>query len=196
MIEKSPIFPKIILDTKGEDKFDRFLTGDNIEVVKLKEFRKLQYAKLPEYTVIRPSRFELAESDLLDLYPDKIYTMGKPCFFFVDELYQLHHNGRAGAGLLGVLTRGRSKGITFLGGCQRPTWISRFCLTESQKFYIYRLLDTRDRKNLAEIIFGFGRVKPAEKFHFHFYDANTGESRYYAPFEYVDHQPKNKRVII
>jgi len=196
MIEHSPITPKIILDTKGEDKFDRFLTGDNLEITNIREYRKLKYNKLPEYTILRPNRFELHDSVFLDLYADKTYLFGNRLLFFADEIYQLHNNGRAGPGLLGILTRGRSKEITFLGGCQRPTWITRFCLTETQKFYIYRLMDSRDRKNLGEVIYGFSRLSPAAKYHFYYHDANTGDTIYYSPFDYHDTPIRKMRKIL
>lgn len=65
--------------------------------------------------------------------------------------------GRAGSGLIALLTRGRSKGISVLMSTQRPAWLSRFCFTEAQKYYIYRLTDRRDSKVLGEYIRVFSK---------------------------------------
>jgi hypothetical protein len=187
MIDKSPIYPKILIDTKGEPKFDRFLDGKNIHVESFGEFAKLRPKTMPDYVVIRPNPMELLEPGIIDGYLARVYNHGRPCLLYVDELYQVHGStGRAGVGLKGVLTRGRSKGITCLMGAQRPSWIARECLTESQKFYIYRILDKRDRKSLSEIIPNFDRMTPAEKYHFYAYDAGEDSPKYYKPFEYQD----------
>ena len=69
-----------------------------------------------------------------------------------DELYTLHQNGRAGDGLTGWLTRGRELKQSFLGLTQRPAWVSKFILSESDYIGEMSLTLEADRKTMRDII--------------------------------------------
>jgi hypothetical protein len=76
-----------------------------------------------------------------------------------------------------------------LQSTQRPSWICRFCFTESQKFYIHGLIDERDRKTLDSMIPSFSRYPIPPKFHFyHFEVGEHTEPQLYkpVPFEKLD----------
>jgi hypothetical protein len=62
----------------------------------------------------------------------------------------LHHQGQAGVGLTSWLTRGRSRRQSFLGGTQRPAWVSRFVFSESDYLSIFSLNLKEDRKRMYE----------------------------------------------
>jgi hypothetical protein len=68
----------------------------------------------------------------------------------VDELYTLHTNGRAGEGLLGLLTRGRELKQSFIGLTQRPAFVSKFVFSESDYIGGMSLALTEDRKRMYE----------------------------------------------
>lgn len=83
----------------------------------------------------------------------------KPIGVFVDELMYLHKgSGRAGPGLMSLLTRGRSRKQSFIGCSQRPAFISNFCYSESEYFGIYNLKLDDDWKKVIAFT-GFPAVK-------------------------------------
>jgi hypothetical protein len=88
---------------------------------------------------------------------------------FLDELLQFHKNCRAGKGLVGLLTRGRSRGITTLMATQRPAWISLFSLSEAQKYYSFFLVHEDDKKRIAKVIRGFDKLPDPPNHGFYFY---------------------------
>lgn len=193
MLRASPLAPVIVLDTKvdvddsGRPIFDGIARdGESIDVIEdrwsLKRFKK----SMPDYLVIRPDVSEANDPESLDGYLMDIYTRKKPALVYLDETYQFHHGGRAGPGLVGLLTRGRALGISTLMGAQRPSWISRFCLTEAKKFYIYRLGDRRDRKTLAEVIPEFDSLPIANDYKFWYYDTRMSGAQLFKPFPLVE----------
>lgn len=185
-MQHSPQNTVIVLDTKGEPAFntlplgaethDFYDSGDEFA-------RALKGRELPNYMIVRPSPDEMAEPLEMDNILRKIEVARKPCLVYVDEAYQWHVSGRAGAGLTGILTRGRSMGISTLIATQRPSWISRFCFSEAQKFFIYKLSDKRDRKTISEHIPDFSADISIPKFKFWYYN-NVGDmhtAQFYAP---------------
>jgi hypothetical protein len=99
----------------------------------------------------------------------------------VDELYYLSSNGRAGPGLTGWLTRGRSRGQSFLGNTQRPAWVSRFVFSESDYLCSLALNLRDDRKRMVEFT---GHEKMREKLpprYWRWYDVENDELTTYGP---------------
>ena len=169
-MENSPI---VIYDTKIEPKFEKLVASkvvenmdDCIEACESGEF---------DYVIVRPELEVLHDAEYLDgmLYEHYMRLHGVPAY--IDEIYTFHINGRAGQGLVALLTRGRSKGITTIMSTQRPAWISRFCITESGKFYILRLIDAKDRKRFDDVIEDFSDLTPPAKFQFYYIDIGESE---------------------
>lgn len=174
-LHHAPVFPVIMFDTKIEDNLFKAKQGDdNLEVVNsFEEFYKLSKLpkkEMPEYILVRPETHELLDIDLLDKYLQLVYHAFGSCYIYLDETYNWHNNGKCGAGLLGLLTRGRSKGKTLLMASQRPSWISRFCFTESEKFYLHQLLDLRDRKTLDSVVPDFSTLPKPPEYHFYHFE--------------------------
>lgn len=185
-LQRSPAPLVIVLDTKGEPAFNTLpLPGESHGFYNSGDdfLSELKSKNLPNYMIMRPEPAEMADPLELDNLLQSIYARGKDCLVYVDEAYQWHVNGRAGAGLTGLLTRGRSKGISVLLATQRPAWISRFCFTEAQKFYIYRVTDRRDIKTIGEHIPAFNIKDLAPKYNFWYYDsaADMESAVLYAP---------------
>lgn len=160
----------IALDTKHEPLFEHIANGDDKTVVVHSRDEMLDAYKQKtgaEYIIVRPPAAELSDPELLDAYLQDIYESCRDVLTFVDELYMFHQGSRAFPGLIGLLTRGRARALTTLMATQRPAWVSRFALTESQRFYIFRLSDRRDWKTLASIgPFEEWETKPIPKFHY------------------------------
>ena len=187
----------IVLDTKGEPAFntlaldgetqDFYYSGDEF-------IKQLKSREWPNYMIVRPSPEEIAEPLEMDRILMAIYNAGRECLTYIDEAYQWHVNGRAGAGLVGLLTRGRSKGMSTLISTQRPAWISRFCFSEAEKFYIYRLLDNRDTKTISEYIPLDKTEKPLPRYHFWYYDNLDDDCRECLLYRPVPKPMKSERV--
>jgi hypothetical protein len=151
-----------------------------------------RYAKQPvkdqaDYIIVRPTIVESQDFDALSDYATLVYNQFGKCFIYFDELYNWHNQNRPTNGMIGLYTRGRSKGKTVLGATQRPSWISRFCLTECQKFYIHDLIDKKDKQRLADIIPDYMESKPLKKYHFHFYETGEPGVITFSPVEIVKH---------
>ena len=180
------VTPIVIFDTKGEPEFDKIaLHDETIEFYDdMHSFAKEWKAKKrqPTYSIVRPSAVEVSEPFEMDAYLHDILNKKRSCFLYFDELYQWHNNSRAGPGLTGLLTRGRSAGITVLMGSQRPAWLSRFALTESQKFYIYKLSHKDDHRRLGDVIPDFEDAeKIAKKFEWVYYNSSNDSLSRFSP---------------
>lgn len=68
---------------------------------------------------------------------------------YIDELYGVTSNGRMGKWLRALYTRGREFNIGVWAATQRPVWIPREALTESEWFFVFRLQAEDDRRRMA-----------------------------------------------
>lgn len=180
-LRETEIYPKIIFDTKIDDNFykaahagERIVTVENFE--EFLKWAKTPRKDLPEILLVRPDVNEVNNVHALDKYSQLAYDAFGKCFVYFDELYNWHEQSRAGAGLIGLLTRGRSKGKTLLMGSQRPSWVSRFCITEAEKFFIYKLNDLRDRKVFDNIIENFSDLSPPPNYQFYFWESGSDDA--------------------
>ena len=129
--------------------------------------------------VATPRTFEPDELDrvLLELCESRM-----PLSVLIDELLYFHGpNGRAGPGLMGLLTRGRSRGQGFIGCSQRPAAISQFCYSECDYFAVYRLTLPQDWSKLIAVT-----AKPAIRqrrppFFWGWYDVRADRLGEYGP---------------
>lgn len=102
---------------------------------------------------------------------------------FLDELYPFHRGTQAGPGLIALLTRGRSRGITTVMGSQRPKWVSRFCMSESEHYWMYRLADRDDRRRMGEVVPNLPDENPP-KYHFRYYHQSLEKPLLFRPLPY------------
>jgi hypothetical protein len=193
-LRNSPVFPVIVFDTKIEDAFFGLPQGDeSLDLVEslheLKEYAKQPSKHWADYILVRPNVDEVLDFGILDEYCRTVYNKFGACTIYFDEMYNWHNRGIPTNSFVGLLTRGRSKGKTVLQATQRPGWLSRFCFTESQKFYIHNLIDSRDRQTLDSMIPDFSKYPIPPKYHFyHFAVGEHDKPILYAPvpFEKLD----------
>lgn len=142
----------LILDMKNDEGFDNDLIIQDLpDIDKLiRAFKKLQEDNKRQKIVLRPK--VVSDPGLIDAWIGYIHEGLTNVNLFVDELYYIHENGRAGPGLTGWLTRGRSRKQSFLGGTQRPRWVSNFVFSESEMFCLFELTLLQDRKRMNEFI--------------------------------------------
>lgn len=143
LVDSMP-YPRLIVDTKYSQTISVKAKEQDWEIVD-------QIPKRLEDTIVwRPAPDVLSDPYEVDAELDRLVRNHAVCSVYIDELYQLHNTGRAGPGIIGLWTRGREMGFTTLASTQRPAWVSTFCLTESDQYYIFTLTQKDDRKRLAE----------------------------------------------
>lgn len=179
MLYRILIAPIIIYDTKDEPKFTKL---PNSKIVETPEQALEAYNdETIDYIVVRPPVELLGEPDELDKYLFYHYTHFRDSVAYIDEAYTFHAHGRAFKGLIALLSRGRSRGITTIISSQRPMMISRLCITEAQKVYAFRLSDRQDRKRLADIIPNFGDYPQPSKHGFYYYESGDEDAHIFRP---------------
>jgi len=153
LLQHVEMSPFVIYDTKIEPKFDR-LPASRI-VHNPRELNDAIEDMEVDYAIYRPTTRTTTDPDALDnllqYHYDNLHNIG--CY--IDELLQFHRNYRAGPGLMSLLTRGRSRGITTIMSTQQPASISSYCYSEAQRFYVFFLPLERNRKRIAEFVPGY-----------------------------------------
>ena len=101
------------------------------------------------FTIVNPmpAQTNPVTLDLFIQWYHETYTSLGMC---VDESYAIHQNGRAGAGLIGLLTRGRELKQSFIGLTQRPAYLSKFLFSEADYIVGMSLTMEDDRKRMFE----------------------------------------------
>ena len=175
MLTRLEFTPIVIYDAKLERKFDTLpnsrlvsTVGECAEAVDDPEI---------DHIVFRPPVSMTHDPYQLDNLLWEHYNNFDRVAAFVDEMYmfQVAGNARAGRGLRSLITRGRGRGITLMLSAQRPVWVDMFAITESQRFYLFRLAWKEDRKKLSGVIEDFDTlpvIKPKTNM---FYYAEQGE---------------------
>lgn len=95
------------------------------------------------------------------------------CRLYIDEATAIQYAiGRAPRPLAAVLNRGRERGISTLTATQRPANVPLNILSESEHFYIFKLLMQQDRDRVQSIT-GIGWEEQADLKDFEFYYFNV-----------------------
>lgn len=173
----------IVFDTKAEPVFLKLPKSGNDEHIRIVHTVSEMISEAKnhrtgaDYIIVRPPIEVVAEPFELDEYLYAIYENLTGFYTFIDEAYQFHRGAQAGKGYIGLLTRGRARGLSTLVATQRPAWISRFSFTETKKFYIFKLSDKKDWQRVGDIIPDIPKegvkLKP---YHFLYYE--QGEDNY------------------
>jgi len=176
LIERAPA-PVFVLDSKGEPAVQSI----EERVHSMGQLRGMRREEAPDYVLIQPSVEEVADPASLDEYVRIIHEWHTPATLYIDELYMMHNGGRAYPGLIGAYTRGRSAGLTLIGGTQRPAWVSRFALSESSAYIVFRIVDRTDKKRISEVIPGFDKLEQPQPFHWCYFRHGDMEPSFYPP---------------
>lgn len=135
--------PLVVLDTKYDPGISAWARRNRIKMVrKMPDWRKID-----RDMVIRPPEDWLAHPEDIDWWLGQAFQCRYVPSIYVDEGYQAGAgSSRMGEGVAGLWTRGRVFGMHLLIGTQRPRFISRFVITESDRIYEGRLMLEDDRK--------------------------------------------------
>jgi energy-coupling factor transporter ATP-binding protein EcfA2 len=168
LAQNSPVRPVVIFNTKWDDQYHRL--GSKKDVT-----RTLPDRIRPdrEWVIVEPDSETISDPDALD---DMLAALGesKDITVLIDESYMFHKRGQAGPGLIGLLTRGRSRGITTICGTQRPAWVSRFVFSEATQGYFLRLNTEDDKKTVKGYTGIDPSMIPTEKYQSLWVDMDQG----------------------
>lgn len=138
--------PLVVIDTKYDPSIKDFSKRHGIKIVyDLPDWRGIK-----NDVIIRPPAEYIANPKLIDAWLAGAFDCKYVPTILIDEGYQVGASNRSlGIGVSGLWTRGRAFGMRTIFCAQRPAWISRFVLTESDTYFIGYLKDETDRKALA-----------------------------------------------
>jgi len=179
LLARIPQGPILIYDTKEEPKFQAL--PSSIVVSDFDHAAEIIAGGEHDFIIFRPPVELIGNPTELDDLLWRHYNELRHVDCYIDECYTFHNNGRAGKGLIALLTRGRSRGITTIISTQRPAYLSRFCITEAQKLYVLRLVDKADKKRLGDVIPDFAELSDPPKFGFWFYETGNDKPVKYLP---------------
>lgn len=130
----------IVLNHKGDDLIDSIEGAIHLELNERPNPKKKGlyiYHPIPQVN----------DEEVTELLWD-IHRMGN-IGVYIDEGYMVPNRDPA---MQALLTQGRSKNIPMIILSQRPTWISRFCISEADFFMVFYLADKRDRQTINGFI--------------------------------------------
>lgn len=170
LLMRVPMSPVIIYETKEEPKFQH-LPGV-VFCQTQEELDSAYHDQTADYIVMQPDIDTASNPTLLDemLYHHFMYYPNSVCA--IDELFMFHNSGRHGRGLLGLYTRGRSRGITTIACTQRPAWISGFSISEAQRYFAFYLEMDSDKKKLKPALLD---LPDPPKFGFYYWESGDKE---------------------
>ena len=130
--------PWVIVDYK----YDPLLNGiSRIEELDLKD----RLPRKPGLYIIHPR--PVADDEAVEEWLLRVWEHER-IGLYVDEAYMLPN----AAGLRGILTQCRSRRIPAIVLAQRPSWISKFILSESEYLAIFHLQSRRDAQTVEQVL--------------------------------------------
>lgn len=180
LLVRIPTTPIVIYDTKIEPKFDR-LPASKV-VVTIPEMLEAHKDTTIDYIIVRPPELILGEPRQLDDYLWQHYLHMHDTVAYIDEGGEFHSRGGVPfKGLVALMARGRSKGITTILSTQRPVSIARNIISEATKAYIFLMQDKRDRMVLDNIIPGFSRLPLPARHAFYYWEQGMPTATLFRP---------------
>lgn len=181
LLLRIPIAPIIIYDTKEEPKFSKLPAS--VVVDTMQEALEYKDNDTIDYIIVRPPVQYMLKPELLDAMLWQHYNECRGVPAYIDEAYTFHSNGKAGPGLTALLTRGRSRGISTIISTQRPVLLSRFCVTEAKKVYVFRLTDKSDKRRLDDVIPNYSDMDNPIKHGFYYYESGMDNPILFKPIK-------------
>jgi hypothetical protein len=180
LLVRLPATPAILYDTKIEPKFDQLPNSTVVQTIP--EMREAAEDPRFDYVIVRPPVEMLGEPQKLDeyLWQQYLHLHGTICY--IDEGGSFHaRSGGAYKGLISLMMRGRSKGITTILSTQRPIRIDRTILSEMTKAYVFRIQDKRDREAIDNVIPEFSKLPIPKKHWLYFWEQDLERAILFEP---------------
>lgn len=180
LMVRIPTTPIVIYDTKTEPKF--LALKNNTVVITVDEMLEAYKDESIDYIIVRPPETMLGVPSELDEYLWQQYLRMHYTVAYLDEAGTFHtRSGAAGKGLLSLMARGRSKGITTILSTQRPVRIERSVITEMTKAYLFLMQDKRDRIQLDNLIPDFSTLPLPKPHAFYFWETGLEQATLFEP---------------
>ena len=151
-----------IYDAKGMLRWREYERHTKLETLSKSKFPKLIYA---------PNAEELRDELYIEGFFRWVYKR-RHTTLYVDEVYGVTNHEIIPPSYHACLTRGRELGISTFSATQRPKLIPQTVLSESEHYYIFRLLLPQDKKKVREII-GVTESQTDRLSKYEFYYANN-----------------------
>lgn len=166
--------PWVIFDYKGDELIGRLPTTE----IKLGK-NGYEIPKKPGLYIVRPVAG--VDDDAVEAFLWKIKYAGR-IGVYIDEGYMLPARS---ASFTAILTQGRSLKTPVIILSQRPVWLPRFVMTESEFIQIYWLNDKRDRDTLKAVI-PDGVDQRLPEYHSWYYDVGKDKLDHIGPVPHPD----------
>lgn len=182
LLVRIPTSPVVIYDTKIEPKFDKL--PNSLVVETIPEMLEAYKDITKDYIIVRPPVEMLGEPAQLDEYLWSQYLHMQNSVAALDEGTTFHsRTGIPYKGLLSLMMRGRSKGITTIVCTQRPVGIARNILSEMSKAYIFHIQDKRNREVLDNVIPEFSKLPLPDKYQFYYWEIGMNTATLFRPIK-------------
>jgi adenylate kinase family enzyme len=132
----------VVYDSKGLLRWSEYKRVTSLFELTQSKSPKLLYA---------PVHSELIDVEIIDKFFLWIYQRMNTTVY-VDEVYSVTNRGEIPTYYHAILTRGRELGISTFSSTQRPKQIPQVILSESECYYVFRLLLPQDRQRVKEIL--------------------------------------------
>lgn len=170
--------PWIIIDHKQ----DQYLSS-------IPRINKIKFGELPKHAGLYLMRAGANDDDRLDQYLYSVLARGETGIF-TDEGYSMPQREPRYRGFKTVLSQGRSKHVPVLFATQRPSWINKSILSESNYFAAFHLHLVSDKKRALEFM-PARSVERLDDYHAHWYDVRRDAYMQIAP---VDNDESFSRI--
>lgn len=146
----------VALGTKPFDaSLDRLI--DNHDFVRYEKWPHINPDKAPRRVVWPHSMGSAEYKYRREIYREAIETAhyARGWAIMADEVRMFSGNTSPfyglGSSIIELMTQGRSSGVTFMGGSQRPRWIPLECITESKHLFCARYEFREDLARVGEM---------------------------------------------
>lgn len=129
----------------------------------------------------REARLYVSEDNpaAYERYFRHIYEQVRQVVVYIDEAYGVAPpNVGASDALWALYTRGRARGIGMWASTQRPRFIPRFMLSESEWFFVFQLQLADDRDYIARITHAALRRRVPDRHGFYYYNIHWDKPHY------------------
>lgn len=145
----------------------------------------LDALKTNNIVVVHPDASILSDPMKLDKPLFDLVETEKPISFLIDELlYFQKGNSTAGPGIMGLLTRGRSRGQAMIATTQRPANISQYFYSEANYYAIYSLTQPADQDRVTDFTNQPDLARERKPYYWVWYDVDKNISQEFGPVPY------------
>lgn len=159
--------PWIVVDFKRDENIASLPYAQFISMNELPEFPGI-YIVQPRPTMEDKQRL----SEMMDKILDRGFTG-----IFVDEGYMMAKDDAFNT----ILMQGRSKNIPVIVNTQRPVYISRYVFSEASFIQVFAVIDSRDKKTIAEFTSLEQDFRNLPEYHSYYYDVALDRLHVFKP---------------